>query len=179
MKKFGFKKLARTRLGSFLRREDGSIAVEGAMVLSVLSIGFVGLADVGLASYKHAQMNSALRSAAQHIINEGSSTQLVEELFRLNYKDPNASFTSRLVCRCARERVIAAGTVDPQAEPPAPLTEDVSVVQQQDGTWGQCSLACGEQALIKYVGFETSAVIKAMIKPDDTPVSASLYVRVE
>lgn len=168
------------KFSSFLRREDGSIAVEGAMVLSVLSISFVGLADVGVAAYKHAQINSSLRSASQHILNDGMNTQLVEDLFRLNYTDPNATFSSKLICRCARERTIAAGgTVDPNAAPPAPPKSEEITVVQQNGEWSQCSLACGDQAIVKYLGFDATAIVKSLIKPKDTPISASIYVRVE
>lgn len=170
-------------LARFSRGEDGSIAVEGAMAMSVLAVCLIGIVDVGHYVTRGSQMDHALRSTAQYVVNGGEDLSVASQLFTDIYGS-GATMTTGLKCACARPRSSYLQTTDPNtnvtsSEPLADQQTEEVASARANGAWNSCSLQCGDQTLVKYVSLKGEASVQSLLAASSTTISEKVYVRVE
>lgn len=179
---------------TFQRDERGSMAVEGALALSVLSVVLVGIVGVGGAASAKNVMANALRFSAQYVANGGSDLTVAESVFENTYGPGYDSFASVIECSCAPSRSEiddSAGKQTANANGQRNAAEqDENASQQGDnantanaqdstGAWGQCSIDCGADPIIKYLRLSASDSLKPIFGGDPVYLEEVVYVRVE
>lgn len=172
----------RDRITAFKSKEDGAIAVEGALILSVLAIGFVGLADFGWRSSAKTEMDHAIRASAQYYVNGGSSLPAGEEIFHTTFTHTdNVSFASSVRCSCARDRsTFDTSDADfDQDKAPADHVFQEYDTPQTDGKWQLCTIDCGGDPVVRYVRLSSSAAVSGLLKGDPQTISSEAFVRID
>lgn len=171
-----------TLLGRFGAEEKGIAAVEGAVVLALLSSTFVFMADLSVEAYTQNKLSNALRSSVQYIANEGRDLDRLEEMFTNSYGEGKSKLDQKLLCSCAKPRTDFSTGDTATGEPPQkakPEVVEVSTVQDGSGRWGRCEMSCGTGPVIKYLQLTGTGTIRNIVKNEEVSVDVSYTVRVE
>ena len=179
----------------FRKEESGVAAIEGAMVMTMLSGAFVLLADMSTEVYTQNKLSNALRSSVQYIANEGRDLGRLELLFKDSFGSDKATLENKITCSCAKTRDVftinenpdgtgtqdGAGTQDAGTQSYETETEVAAEgdVQDGDGRWAQCTMTCGGDPVIKYLEMTGSVDVHSLIKQEKETIDVSYSVRVE
>lgn len=126
----------------FRAERDGSISVEGAVFISLLSLGAAQMITIKAATDMKSRLSDSLHLSSQYIVQGGSNLERLEALFELNYGAKPASMTKSLLC-AVPPTLMEDGSLD-TSEETLELYKKQGVrsyanVQNSDGSWADCS----------------------------------------
>lgn len=171
---------ARTLLNRFSANRKGSVIVEFAMVVPLVSGLFLVAVDVGGVGLAKNKVSNALRFSTQYIANGGTELSIAESIFATNYGDGYESFTTSMSCACARSRTTYV--VDPLQSEPA---EDPDAEEETPNVSGSiaalpaCTIDCGLSPQVRYINFEAEVAIATVLEDASQTIVERTSVRIE
>lgn len=165
--------LKKKLLQRFSREDDGSVAIEFALVVPVLAGMFLATVDLSGTGFTKSNMSSALRFSGQYIVNGGTDISVAESIFARSYGKQYSSFSATMKCSCARSRhTIDTNGGEQESEPEA------ASVSGDTRDLPKCTLDCGEDPQVQFLNFEAVVVSNAILGEDRT-IRDSLSVRLK
>lgn len=102
------KRILRDAVKPLFRSEDGSVAVEFAIIAPILATALIGVIDVGLLLYERSDVNSALRLAAQTAMSDPGTKRVTDILNTFKSQKQfsgsiNFVYKAQRYCACAED----------------------------------------------------------------------------
>lgn len=129
-------------LSRFARRQEGSISVESALFLTMVSLGAAQMISLKGASNAKSEMADALHVTSQYVVRGGTNIARIEALFEQNYGAAPESLSTSVLC-AATPPMNEDGSVDTSEDVIASYRQTgmqtVQHTQKEDGSWGDCN----------------------------------------
>lgn len=102
------KRHLRAWIKSVLNNENGSVAVEFAIIAPIIATAMIGLIDVGMLLYERSDINNALRLAAQTAMSDPGAKKVSDTLSIFKSQSQlsgsiNFIFKTQRYCVCSEE----------------------------------------------------------------------------
>jgi Flp pilus assembly protein TadG len=117
----------RAGISEFLRRKDGTAAIEFALLLPVLVIGVLFLSDAVTIGTGSSEMQSAVRASIQYAMNGGTDMTVAKQQGILAWADEpsNGTLTVTSACTCGASAGVC-GTLCADGSDPATYVTSVA-----------------------------------------------------
>ncbi len=170
-------KQASRSIGRFQRGRSGSIAVEGAMFLSLICFGAMQLISIKSTSDMRSRMGDALHVSAQYISQGGTDLSRLETLFTQNYGSTPDSIDTSIIC-AAPPVTLNDGSLDTDKETVEAYAVYGTVkkpnAQKPNGDWANCS----ETHPYRFLDLKVSDEAPKMLNEKSELMTSRLRIRI-